>query len=85
MLKSIWWTTPFLFPRWRSRSSFRVAAADVRSLCYQRQFVDGKAFLDMRDDNLPKLVVCASLYPHAGVTYERVRRWFVRQSEADFL
>ena len=37
-----------------------------------------KAFLDMQDDNLPKLVVCQSLSVMQGVTYEQFA-WFVRQ------
>ena len=37
-----------------------------------------KAFLDMQDDNLPKLVVCQSLSDMQGVTYEQFA-WFVRQ------
>lgn len=39
-----------------------------------------KAFLDIQDDNLPKLVVCQSLSVMQGVTYEQFE-WFVRQSE----
>jgi hypothetical protein len=39
-----------------------------------------KAFLDMQDDNLPKLVVCQSLYVVPGVTFEQFE-CFVRQSE----
>ncbi|HAT8012789.1 YbjN domain-containing protein [Citrobacter rodentium] len=39
-----------------------------------------KAFLDMQDDNLPKLVVCQSLSVMRGVSYEQFE-WFVRQSE----
>ncbi|HFK4476992.1 TPA: YbjN domain-containing protein [Citrobacter sedlakii] len=39
-----------------------------------------KAFLDMQDDNLPKLVVCQSLSVMRGITYEQFE-WFVRQSE----
>ena len=39
-----------------------------------------KAFLDMQDDNLPKLVVCQSLSVMQGVTYEQFA-WFVRLSE----
>ncbi len=38
----------------------------------------------MRDDNLPKLVVCQSLSVMQGVTYERQFEWFVRQSEDGF-
>lgn len=39
-----------------------------------------KAFLDMQDDNLPKLVVCQSLSVMPGVTFEQFE-CFVRQSE----
>ncbi|HEX4501236.1 MAG TPA: YbjN domain-containing protein [Scandinavium sp.] len=39
-----------------------------------------KAFLDIQDDNLPKLVVCQSLSVTVGVTYEQFE-WFFRQSE----
>lgn len=39
-----------------------------------------KAFLDMQDDNLPKLVVCQSLSVIPGVTFEQFE-YFVRQSE----
>ena len=39
-----------------------------------------KAFLDIQDDNLPKLVVCQSLSVMQGVTYEQFA-WFMRQSE----
>ena len=39
-----------------------------------------KAFLDMQDDNLPKLVVCQALSIAQGITYEQFA-WFVRQSE----
>ncbi|TDT60222.1 putative sensory transduction regulator [Enterobacter sp. AG5470] len=39
-----------------------------------------KAFLDIQDDNLPKLVVCQSLSVGPGVTFEQFA-WFVRQSE----
>ncbi|KFC01045.1 putative sensory transduction regulator [Trabulsiella guamensis ATCC 49490] len=39
-----------------------------------------KAFLDIQDDNLPKLVVCQSLSAGAGVSLEQFA-WFVRQSE----
>ena len=40
-----------------------------------------KAFLDMQDDNLPKLVVCQSLSVGAGVTFEQFAD-FATQSEA---
>ncbi|MEQ0266302.1 YbjN domain-containing protein [Klebsiella sp. CN_Kp073] len=39
-----------------------------------------KAFLDIQDDNLPKLVVCQALPVGAGVTLEQFA-WFFRQSE----
>ena len=39
-----------------------------------------KAFLDMQDDNLPKLVVCQSLSAGVGVTFEQFAA-FVTQSE----
>jgi hypothetical protein len=39
-----------------------------------------KAFLDIQDDNLPKLVVCQSLCAGAGVSYQQFA-WFLRQSE----
>ncbi|WLI78494.1 YbjN domain-containing protein [Kosakonia sp. H02] len=39
-----------------------------------------KAFLDIQDDNLPKLVVCQSLSVAAGVAFEQFA-WFMRQSE----
>ncbi|HDU4034142.1 TPA: YbjN domain-containing protein, partial [Klebsiella aerogenes] len=38
-----------------------------------------KAFLDIQDDNLPKLVVCQALPVGAGVTLEQFA-WFFRQS-----
>ncbi|WP_200983194.1 type III secretion system chaperone family protein [Klebsiella quasipneumoniae] len=39
-----------------------------------------KAFIDIQDDNLPKLVVCQSLSIGPGVTMEQFA-WFFRQSE----
>lgn len=39
-----------------------------------------KAFLDIQDDNLPKLVVCQSLCAGAGVSIQQFA-WFLRQSE----
>lgn len=39
-----------------------------------------KAFLDIQDDNLPKLVVCQSLYAAAGLTYAQFAA-FIQQSE----
>lgn len=68
-----------LFPRWRRsglprRCRWRpISAINASSLTV-------KAFLDMQDDNLPKLVVCQSLSVMQGVTYEQFE-WFVRQSE----
>lgn len=68
-----------LFPRWRRSGLPRccrwrdLSAINASSLTV-------KAFLDMQDDNLPKLVVCQSLSVMQGVTYEQFE-WFVRQSE----
>ena len=39
-----------------------------------------KAFLDIQDDNLPKLIVCQSLLIEAGITYGQFVH-FLRQSE----
>lgn len=39
-----------------------------------------KAFLDIQDDNMPKLVVCQTLSVAAGVSFEQFA-WFIRQSE----
>ncbi len=39
-----------------------------------------KAFLDIQDDNLPKLVVCQALSVGVGITVEQFG-WFFRQSE----
>lgn len=39
-----------------------------------------KAFLDVQDDNLPKLIVCQTLSVAAGVTLEQFRH-FMQQSE----
>lgn len=39
-----------------------------------------KAFLDIQDDNLPKLVVCQSLFAGPGVAFKQFS-WFLRQSE----
>ncbi|BET40207.1 MULTISPECIES: YbjN domain-containing protein [Atlantibacter] len=39
-----------------------------------------KAFLDIQDDNLPKMVVCQSLSVTVGVTFEQFAAFF-RQSE----
>lgn len=39
-----------------------------------------KAFIDIQDDNLPKLVVCQSLGAGAGLAFDQFA-WFMRQSE----
>ncbi|NDJ58324.1 YbjN domain-containing protein [Enterobacteriaceae bacterium 4M9] len=39
-----------------------------------------KAFLDIQDDNMPRLVVCQSFSVGAGITSEQFT-WFIRQSE----
>ena len=39
-----------------------------------------KAFLDMQDDNLPRLVVCQSLPAMVGITFEQFAA-FIQQSE----
>lgn len=39
-----------------------------------------KAFLDIQDDNLPKLIVCQSINIAAGVTFEQFS-YFMKQSE----
>ena len=39
-----------------------------------------KAFLDIQDDNLPKLVVCQSLFSGAGLSFKQFA-WFMRLSE----
>lgn len=39
-----------------------------------------KAFLDIQDDNLPKLVVCQSLNVSVGITHEQFTA-FIKQSE----
>lgn len=39
-----------------------------------------KAFLDIQDDNLPKLIVCQSLSTSAGLTFGQFSS-FIRQSE----
>ena len=80
MLKSIWWTTPFFFSAMAEvrPSALLPLAADLSAINASSLTV--KAFLDMQDDNLPKLVVCQSLSVMQGVTYEQFE-WFVRQSE----
>ena len=39
-----------------------------------------KAFIDVQDDNLPKLVVCQSLFSGAGLSFKQFA-WFMRLSE----
>lgn len=39
-----------------------------------------KAFIDLQDDNLPKLVVCQSIGTGAGLAFDQFA-WFMRQSE----
>ncbi|MGP3593156.1 YbjN domain-containing protein [Vagococcus sp. WN89Y] len=39
-----------------------------------------KAFIDIQDDNLPKLVVCQSFAAGAGLSFNQFA-WFMRQSE----
>ena len=39
-----------------------------------------KAFLDIQDDNLPKLVVCQSFFAGAGLSFKQFA-WFMRHSE----
>lgn len=40
-----------------------------------------KAFLDIQDDNLPKLVVCQSLSAAVGVTFEQFGAFFQQSEE----
>ncbi|STI87205.1 TPR repeat-containing protein [Escherichia coli] len=51
-----------LFSAMAEGPTFSRIAAGGGFICHQCQFADREAFLDMQDDNLPKLVV-ASLYP----------------------
>lgn len=53
-------------------------AADLSSINASSLTV--KAFLDVQDDNLPKLVVCQSLQVSVGIAYEQFVA-FVKQSE----
>ena len=43
-----------------------------------------KAFLDIQDDNLPKMVVCQSLSVTVGVTFEQFCRLLPPERRADF-
>ncbi len=53
-------------------------AADLSSINASSLTV--KAFLDVQDDNLPKLVVCQSLQVSVGITREQFAA-FIKQSE----
>jgi hypothetical protein len=59
-------------------SALLALAADLSAINASSLTV--KAFLDIQDDNLPKLVVCQSLFSGAGVTFKQFA-WFMRQSE----
>lgn len=59
-------------------SALLALAADLSAINASSLTV--KAFLDIQDDNLPKLVVCQTLSSAAGVTLEQFA-WFMRQSE----
>lgn len=59
-------------------SALLALAADLSAINASSLTV--KAFLDMQDDNLPKLVVCQSLSAAVGVTFEQFAA-FIQQSE----
>ena len=59
-------------------SALLALAADLSAINASSLTV--KAFIDVQDDNLPKLVVCQSLAVNVGVTREQFA-WFFRQSE----
>jgi hypothetical protein len=59
-------------------SALLALAADLSAINASSLTV--KAFIDIQDDNLPKLVVCQSLSVGVGVTWEQFE-WFFRQSE----
>lgn len=59
-------------------SALLALAADLSAINASSLTV--KAFLDIQDDNLPKLVVCQTLSSGAGVMLEQFA-WFMRQSE----
>ncbi|WP_342321357.1 YbjN domain-containing protein [Kosakonia sp. BYX6] len=59
-------------------SALLALAADLSAINASSLTV--KAFLDIQDDNLPKLVVCQSLFVGPGVVFEQFA-WFMRQSE----
>jgi Putative bacterial sensory transduction regulator. len=59
-------------------SALLAMAADLSAINASSLTV--KAFIDIQDDNLPKLVVCQYLSAAVGVTYEQFAA-FMRQSE----
>ncbi|VDZ84023.1 YbjN domain-containing protein [Kluyvera intermedia] len=59
-------------------SALLALAADLSAINASSLTV--KAFLDMQDDNLPKLVVCQSLSAAAGLTFEQFAS-FMQHSE----
>ncbi|WP_313626647.1 YbjN domain-containing protein [Kosakonia sp.] len=59
-------------------SALLALAADLSAINASSLTV--KAFLDLQDDNLPKLVVCQSLCVRPAITFEQFA-WFMRQSE----
>ena len=59
-------------------SALLALAADLSAINASSLTV--KAFLDMQDDNLPKLVVCQTLSIGPGIAFEQFA-WFMRQSE----
>lgn len=59
-------------------SALLALAADLSAINASSLTV--KAFLDIQDDNLPKLVVCQTFPCGAGVSFEQFA-WFMRQSE----
>ncbi|MGY6030238.1 YbjN domain-containing protein [Phytobacter sp. AG2a] len=59
-------------------SALLALAADLSAINASSLTV--KAFIDIQDDNLPKLVVCQTLSVNVGVTIEQFA-WFMQQSE----
>ncbi|WP_039056405.1 YbjN domain-containing protein [Enterobacter sp. Bisph1] len=59
-------------------SALLALAADLSAINASSLTV--KAFIDIQDDNLPKLVVCQSLSIGPGIAAEQFA-WFMRQSE----
>ncbi len=73
-----WWTTWCSFPPAEVKPSALLAlSADLSAINASSLTV--KAFIDIQDDNLPKLVVCQSLSIGGGD--HGAVRWFFRQSE----